>query len=227
MADIPARETLRGWMWQPVWDVSVARALAGSYYISGGCANEQASPDMTIQVDELVTKAGTTSAGNVTIDAAHGTLARMDILYQTVAGAFAIHKGDNAAIDDPLGTYDPSTHANWQGLASPYPKAALPAGGIPLYIVYVGPAVTAIYDGDLMPVAARGIIIGDTWAWETMTDAGTIHTLGHTPVTGSLSAYRNGVLIMEGSGSGYTRSGADVTLTTARGSDVILFHYQY
>lgn len=115
MADIPARETLRGWMWQPVWDVAVARALAGSYYISGGCANEQASPDMTIQVDELVTKVGTTAAGNVTIDEHHDTLARMDVFYQTSLGAFAIWKGDNAAIDDPLGTYDPGTHANWQG----------------------------------------------------------------------------------------------------------------
>jgi hypothetical protein len=227
MADIPANEPLRGWMWQPIWQVAADRAKAGSYYISGGCANEQAPPDMTIQVDELVTKVGTTVAGNVTIDAPHDTQARMDILYQTALGAFAIHKGDNATIDDPLGTYDPSTHANWQGLAAPYPKAALPAGGIPLYIVYVGPAVTAIYDKDLMPVAARGIVIGTAWVWETMSDTDTTHTLGHSPVAGSLSAYRNGVLIMEGSGSGYTRSGTGVTLTTARGSDVILFHYQY
>ena len=227
MADIPANEPLRGWMWQPIWQVAADRAKAGSYYISGGCANEQASPDMTIQVDELVTAIDTTSAGNVSIDAAHATLGRMDVLYQTAAGAFAIHKGDNAAIDDPLGTYDPDTHANWQGLAAPYPKAGLPTGGIPLYIIYVGPAVTAIHDVDLMPVAARGIVLGSTWAWETMSGTGTAHTLGYTPVASSLSAYRNGVLIMEGSGSGYTRSGADVTLTTARGSDVILFHYQY
>lgn len=226
MADIPARETLRGWMWQPVWDVAGARALAGSYYISGGCANEQAIPDMSIQVDELVTAIDTTSAGNVSIDAAHATLGRMDVLYQTAAGAFAIHKGDDATIDDPLGLYNPSTHANWQMLASPYPKAAIP-DGVPLYIVFVAPAVTAIYDEDLMPIAARGIIIGDTWTWETMTDTDATHTLGHTPVANSLSAYRNGVLIMEGSGSGYTRSGADVTLTTARGSDTILYHYQY
>ncbi len=226
MADIPARETLRGWMWQPIWDLARDRAQGGSYYISGGCANEPASPDMSIQADELVTAIDTTSAGNVSIDAAHATLGRMDVLYQTAAGAFAIHKGDDAAIDDPLGLYNPSTHANWQTLASPYPKASLPAG-VPLYIVFVAPAVTAIYDEDLMPIAARGIIIGDTWTWETMTDTDATHTLGHTPVANSLSAYRNGVLIMEGSGSGYTRSGADVTLTTARGSDVVLFHYQY
>lgn len=227
MADIPARETLRGWMWQPIWDLARDRAQGGSYYISGGCANEQASPDMSIQVDELVTKIDTTSAGNVSIDAAHATLGRMDVLYQTAAGAFAIHKGDDAAIEDPLGFYNPSTHANWQGLASPYPKAALPAGGIPLYIVFVAPAVTAILDEDLMPIAARGIVLGSTWAWETMSGTGTAHTLGHSPVAGSLSAYRNGQLIMEGSGLGYTRSGADVTLTSARGSDTILYHYQY
>lgn len=87
--------------------------------------------------------------------------------------------------------------------------------------------MTAIYDVDLMPVAAQGIVLGSTWVWETMSGTGTAHTLGHSPVADSLSAYRNGVLIMEGSGSGYTRSGADVTLTTARGSDTILYHYQY
>ena len=155
MADIPARETLRGWMWQPVWDVATQRWQEGTYYSSGGCANEQASPDMSIQVDQLVGNGFTTAAGNVSIDAHHDTLARMDILYQTAAGAFAIHKGDNLAIDDPLGTYNPSTHANWQCLASPYPKAGLPAG-VPLYIIFVGAAVTAIYDEDLMPIACKG-----------------------------------------------------------------------
>ena len=155
MADIPARETLRGWMWQPVWDVATQRWQAGTYYSSGGCANEQAGPDMSIQVDELVGNGHTTSAGNVSIDAAHATLARMDVLYQTAAGAFAIHKGDDLAIDDPLGLYNPSTHANWQTLASPYPKASVPAG-VPLYIIFVAPAVTAIYDEDLMPIACKG-----------------------------------------------------------------------
>ncbi len=155
MADIPARETRRGWMWQPVWDVATQRWQAGTYYSSGGCANEQGSPDMSIQVDALVGNGHTTSAGNVSIDAAHATLGRMDVLYQTAAGAFAIHKGDGLAIEDPLGTYDSGTHANWQTLASPYPKASLPAG-VPLYIIFVAPAVTAIYDEDLMPIACKG-----------------------------------------------------------------------
>jgi len=155
MADIPARETLRGWMWQPVWDVATQRWQEGAYYSSGGRANEQAVPDMSIQVDELVGNGHTTAAGNVSIDAAHATLGRMDVLYQTAAGAFAIHKGDDAAISDPLGTYNSGTHANWQCLESPYPKAGVPAG-VPLYIIYVGPAVTAIYDEDLMPIACKG-----------------------------------------------------------------------
>jgi hypothetical protein len=155
MADIPARAPQRGWMWQAIWDEATARWQAGTYYSSGGCANEQASPDMSIRVDELVGNGHTTSAGNVSIDAAHATLARMDVLYQTAAGAFAIHKGDDAAISDPLGTYNPSTHANWQGLEAPYPKASLPAG-VPLYIIFVAPAVTAIYDEDLMPIACKG-----------------------------------------------------------------------
>lgn len=155
MADIPELTVERGWMWQPVWETARQRWQAGTYYSSGGCANEQVSPDMSIQVDELVGNGHTTSAGNVSIDAAHATLARMDVLYQTAAGAFAIHKGDDAAISDPLGTYNPSTHANWQSLEAPYPKASLPAG-VPLYIIFVAPAVTEIYDEDLMPIACKG-----------------------------------------------------------------------
>lgn len=155
MADIPELSVERGWMWQPVWETARQRWQAGIYYSSGGRATEQASPDMSIHVDELVGNGHTTPAGNVSIDAAHATLARMDVLYQTAAGAFAIHKGDNAAISDPLGTYNPSTHANWQGLEAPYPKASLPAG-VPLYIIFVAPAVTEIYDEDLMPIACKG-----------------------------------------------------------------------
>lgn len=142
-------------MWQPIWDEATARWQAGTYYSSGGCANEQASPDMSIQVDELVGNGHTTSAGNVSIDAADATKGRMDVLYQTAAGAFAIHKGDAIAIADPLGTYDSGTHANWQGLEAPYPKASLPAG-VPMYIIFVAPTVTAIYDEDLMPIACKG-----------------------------------------------------------------------
>lgn len=155
MADIPELTVERGWMWQPIWETARQRWQAGVYYSSGGCANEQAIPDMSIQVDELVGNGHTTSAGNVSIDAAHATLARMDVLYQTAAGAFAVHRGDDLAIDDPLGLYNPSTHANWQTLASPYPKASVPAG-VPLYIIFVAPAVTAIYDEDLMPIACKG-----------------------------------------------------------------------
>jgi hypothetical protein len=74
MADIPARAPQRGWMWQAIWDEATARWQAGTYYSSGGCANEQASPDMSIQVDELAASYGTTSAGNVNLDASHLTL---------------------------------------------------------------------------------------------------------------------------------------------------------
>jgi len=155
MADIPELSVERGWMWQPVWETARQRWQAGIYYSSGGRATEQASPDMSIHVDELVGNGHTTPAGNVSIDAAHATLARMDVLYQTAAGAFAIHKGDNAAISDPLGTYNPDTHANWQCLEAPYPKASLPAG-VPLYIIFVAPAVTAIYDIERDPIACKG-----------------------------------------------------------------------
>lgn len=226
MADIPQFAPERGDMVQAIWFEKWERWSQGTYVVSGGCANEQGSPDMSIQVDEITTNLGTTPAGNVSIDAADATQARMDVLYQTAALAFAIHKGDNLDIIDHLGNYNAGTYENWEQLVQPYPKASLPAG-VPLYLIYVGPGCTAILDEYLMPIAAKGIPTGTTWTWETMTDAGTGHTLAHSPVADSLTAFRNGVMIMEGSGLGYTRSGTGVTLTTARGSDVITYHYQY
>lgn len=157
MADIPTFAPSREDMVQALWYDVTGRWQAGYYFISGGCANELGSPGMAIQIDEILTIYGTTAASASTaIDAHHDTLARIDVLCVDTGGAFYIHKGDNLAIDDPLGNYNPTTHANWTQLQSPYPKAGVPAGYIPLYEIFVGPAVTAIYDEDLFAIAAKG-----------------------------------------------------------------------
>jgi hypothetical protein len=156
MADIPqftpARQDMVQWIWFERWE----RWSQGICVYSGGKAHQSAVPAMSVAVDEIITNYGTTVTGTVAIDAHDDTLARIDVLYQTSGGAWAIHKGDFAAIDDPLGNYNSSTHANWTQLASPYPKASLPAG-VPTYLVFVGPAVTEILDIDLCPLAAKAL----------------------------------------------------------------------
>ena len=225
MANIPPIAPVYGDMVQALWFVSLGRWMQGIYVISGG-ATAPAS-GMDVAIDELVTPYGTTAAdASFTIDAHHDTLARIDILYQTAAGAFAIHKGDNAAIVDPLGGYNPTTHANWTQLSSPRPKDGLPAG-VPMYMIFVAPAVTEIIAADIVQAAAIGVSTGENYVWETMTATGTAHTLGHLPVANTLLAFRNGQLIKEGAGDGYTRVTTAVTLTTARGDDVIMYWYRY
>ena len=211
MADIPQFSPSRQDMIHSIWFEKWERWSQGQYVISGGCANEQASPNMSIQVDECVTTLDTTSAGNVSIDAANATQARIDVLYQTAAGAFSIHKGDNLAIDDPLG------NGNWLQYVSPYPKASLPAG-VPLYLIYVGPAVTTIVDANLCPIAAKGISGGNTpVSGEEPSGSGTSLTLTHTPAAGSIfMLLKNGVMMKEGAGNGFTRVADAITLTTAK-----------
>lgn len=156
MADVPQFSPARQDMIHHIWFEKLERWARGIYVISGGAASEKSPASMDVSIDELVTIYGTTPTNvSFSIDAAHATLARIDILYQTTAGAFAIHKGDNLAIDDPLGNYNSSTHANWEQLVSPYPKESLPAG-VPLYMIFVAPGATAINDEDLCPVAALG-----------------------------------------------------------------------
>lgn len=215
MADIPQFAPERGDMVQAIWFEKWERWSQGIYVISGGCANEQGSPDMSIQVDEITTNLGTTAAGNVSIDAADTTQARMDVLYQTAALAFAIHKGDNLDIIDHLGNYNAGTYENWEQLVQPYPKASLPAG-VPLYLIYVGPGCTAILDEYLMPIAAKGISGGNTKVRDEIpTGSGTSLTLAHSPAANTLQLFKNGVRLKEGSGNGYTISGDAITLTTA------------
>lgn len=214
MANIPQFTPLRGDMVQPVWFEKWERWSQGTYVISGGAAAP--SSGMDISIDEITTNYGTTAAdASFTIDAAHATLARIDVLYQTAAGAFAIHQGDDAAIVDPLGNYNASTHANWTQLEAPYPKASLPAG-CPMYLIFVAPAVTEIIAADIVPIAAKGISGGNTKVRDEIpTGSGTSLSLAHSPAANTLQLFKNGVRLKEGSGNGYTISGTTITLTTA------------
>ncbi len=58
--------------------------------------------------------------------------------------------------------------------------------------------------------------------------SGTALTLSHTPVSNSLQLFKNGILMKEGSGSGYTISGTAITLTTSKKTtDWIRADYEY
>lgn len=219
----PARQDMVQWLWFEV----LSRWQQGIYVYSGGAAAPASGMD--IAIDECITPYGTTAAdASFTIDAHHDTLARIDVLYVTTGGAFAIHKGDNLTIDDPLGNYNPTTHANWTQLVAPYPKAALPAG-VPLYEIFVGPAVTEIIAADLEPVAALGISTGSTKVRDEIpSGSGTALTLAHSPATNTLQLFRNGVRVKLGAGNGYTRIGTAITLTTAKKTtDDFTADYEY
>jgi hypothetical protein len=227
MANIPAFAPDRQDMVQWAWFVVMSRWMQGIYPYSGGAAAPASGMD--ISIDELISTYGTTAAdASFTIDAHHDTLARVDVLYQTAAGAFAIHKGDNLAIVDPLGNYNASTHANWTQLESPYPKASIPAG-VPMYLIFVAPAVTEIIAADLEPIAALGISGGNTKIrGEEPGGSGTALTLAHSPASGTLQLFKNGVRMKSGSGNGYTISGTDITLTTAKvAGDWFAADYEY
>lgn len=219
----PAREDMVQWIWFEV----LARWQQGIYVYSGGAVAPASGMD--IAIDECITPYGTTAAdGSFTIDAHHDTLARVDVLYVTTGGAFAIHKGDNLAIVDPLGNYNPATHANWTQLESPYPKAGLPSG-VPLYEIFVGPAVTEIIAADIVPIAALGISGGNTKVRDEVPGgSGTALTLAHSPAANTLQLFRNGVRVKKGTGNGYTISGTNITLTTAKkASDDFTADYEY
>ena len=196
---------------QSLWWTVMGRWQQGVYVYSGGKAQQSASPAMSIAVDACTTPYGSTSGATVSIDASHVSLERIDTLYVTTGGAFAIWKGDNLSKNDPLGG------SVWTQYISPYPKASLP-DGVPLYEIFVGHGVTSILNAALMPVATKGISGGATpVSGEEPSGSGTSLTLAHAPAAGSIFLLlKNGVMMKYGSGNGFTRSGTAITLTTAK-----------
>ena len=200
-------------------------AHTGNYVIvTPSIVQQAAGANMSVDVGAFTYVLGgvfgaKTSTTNVVVQASDAN-PRIDLLYLSTGGTLTVMKGTAAAVV-------PTGEATWQKWEEPYPPDFSATDGILLAEIEVPGSATSILNAYIRNITVQGIVLGSTWAWETMSGTGTAHTLGHTPVANSVSAYRNGQLVMEGSGSGYTRSGADVTLTTARGSDVILYHYQY
>lgn len=65
---------------------------------------------------------------------------------------------------------------------------------------------------------------------EEPTGSGTSLTLLHTPISGTLRLYKNGVRLRSGAGNDYTISGANITLVAAKAKaagDVFLADYNY
>jgi hypothetical protein len=105
----------------------LAAGLAGMGVVSGCAVTAQASPDMTLAVASGSVKIGSTvasvSAGNVTITAAHATLARFDLVVVNDSGTKSVTAGTASS--------NPS-----------FP--AIPASSVVLAAVYVPAADTTI-----------------------------------------------------------------------------------
>jgi hypothetical protein len=209
MADIPQFSPGANDAIQALWFEVLARWQQGVYVYTGGKAQQLGSPGMSIAIDACTTPYGSTSGAAVSIDASDVSLDRIDTLYVTTGGAYAIWKGDNLAKVDPLGG------SVWTQYTSPYPKAALPAG-VPLYEIFVGHGVTSILNAALCPIAAKGISGGNTKVCGMeVIPVGTAFTLPYAPVANTYKLFKNGLRLFEGTGRGFTRSGTAVTLTTA------------
>jgi hypothetical protein len=123
---------------------AVARATGGTGVVNGNQLTASSPADMTINVAAGRIKiAGApldVNADTVTLDAAHETLPRIDIIYRDVAGDVKAAKGTPAAI------VDPKQLSNWKSYTAPQPAASTPAGAI-LGAVYVGAGATSISSG--------------------------------------------------------------------------------
>lgn len=73
----------------------------------------------------------------VTLDAAHTTLPRIDIIYRDVTGDAKAAKGTPATIEDPKGLSD------WKSYTSPLPPSSIPPGAI-IGAVWIPAECTAI-----------------------------------------------------------------------------------
>jgi len=214
MADAPAFAFYRGEMFQAILLEVMGRWMQGIYLYSGGLAAPASGMD--ISIDAATSPYGSTSGdASFTIDASNATLARIDLLYIDDEGDFTIQKGANAAVVDPMGNGD------WREYVAPYPAhsraSPLPAG-VPMYLIHVGAGATEITADDLQSIAAIGISGGSTpVSGEEPSGSGTSLALAHTPAAGSIFLLlKNGVMMREGSGNGFTRVADAITLTTAK-----------
>jgi len=120
---------------------AVSRASRETGIVNGNRLTASTPADMVVTIGAGRIKIAGTPADvaedTVTLDAAHATLPRIDIIYRDVAGAAQIAKGTPATIEDPKGLSD------WKSYTSPLPPSSIPPGAI-IGAIWIPAECTAI-----------------------------------------------------------------------------------
>jgi hypothetical protein len=107
---------------------AVSRASRETGIINGNRLTASMPADMVVTIGAGRIKIAGTPADvaedTVTLDAAHTTLPRIDIIYRDVTGDAKAAKGTPATIEDPKGLSD------WKSYTSPLPPSSIPPGAI-------------------------------------------------------------------------------------------------
>lgn len=120
---------------------AVSRASRETGIVNGNRLTASTPADMVVTIGAGRIKIAGTPADvaedTVTLDAAHATLPRIDIIYRDVTGDAKAAKGTPATIEDPKGLSD------WKSYTSPMPPSSIPPGAI-IGAVWIPAECTAI-----------------------------------------------------------------------------------
>lgn len=120
---------------------AVSRASRETGIVNGNRLTASTPADMVVTIGAGRIKIAGTPADvaedTVTLDAAHATLPRIDIIYRDVTGDAKAAKGTPATIEDPKGLSD------WKSYTSPLPPSSIPPGAI-IGAVWIPAECTAI-----------------------------------------------------------------------------------
>lgn len=120
---------------------AVSRAIRETGIVNGNRLTASIPADMVVTIGAGRIKIAGTPADvaedTVTLDAAHTTLPRIDIIYRDVTGDAKAAKGTPATIEDPKGLSD------WKSYTSPLPPSSIPPGAI-IGAVWIPAECTAI-----------------------------------------------------------------------------------
>lgn len=120
---------------------ALSRASRETGIINGNRLTASTPADMVVTIGAGRIKIAGTPADvaedTVTLDAAHTTLPRIDIIYRDVTGDAKAAKGTPATIEDPKGLSD------WKSYTSPLPPSSIPPGAI-IGAVWIPAECTAI-----------------------------------------------------------------------------------
>lgn len=120
---------------------ALSRAGRETGIINGNRLTASTPADMVVTIGAGRIKIAGTPADvaedTVTLDAAHATLPRIDIIYRDAAGDAKAAKGTPATIEDPKGL------TNWKSYTSPMPPSSIPPGAI-IGAIWIPAECTAI-----------------------------------------------------------------------------------